>query len=68
MVGERGFTRLATILNIPCVPLFVVNELGSVITLVEVLEDSREHLWTFVREVKAASAFEELCLECRLKV
>lgn len=64
MVRECGLTELAIVLDVPSVPLLVVNKLGCIVTLVQVLEDSRQHLRTFIRKVKAASTFEELCLEC----
>jgi len=36
---DSGFTGLAIVFDLPSISLFVVNELGSIVTLVHILED-----------------------------
>ena len=39
MMHDSGFTELAIVFDLPSISLLVVNELGSIVTLVHILED-----------------------------
>lgn len=63
MMNNGVVTRGASVLQLPRISLLVVNELGGIVSFVEIFENSREHLWRFIRKLYASLAIEEVCFD-----